>query len=490
MPFLKSISGHTACSLATQRYLEYGGGKEGVQAYVEKRGRAIGHDFLNLSADEQGRWAEVMDETREAHGNNRSWQGSRAVTYRHFIVSPSPEDHVSLETLRNLAVSWVEANFSSYQVAITYHDDNAGRIPHAHIIVNNTNLDTGRRLHFSARETRAIADNLQTLAMERGLRHFANVEGEETRPELVHPLAEIIRNRAAVNRRYLDRRPSAQREIISKSEREAAARGVKLWKAEIRDKVLAAMWLSDGTEESFARELCRLGVLVDLREKDILYTDASMPTHKVTSTRLGTDFGREGLARIATVAALKLDLNEEGRGNLRSKISEVEVIDMGIGVEEVSARRQAAGISLRQIDDALELLASSGIRSIYEGKRTVAKSPDSPFGKSLAEALEVARAIGFIPYATANEAEYLAKVKEKRAAEAAAPLEVKIRKGYRLSKEEYASLTPKQRAAWEVARRAGTPTKGKSHHSNTTVEDDYIRGSSPSAPAQSRGISL
>ncbi|MBR2789951.1 MAG: hypothetical protein IKD70_04965, partial [Eggerthellaceae bacterium] len=92
--------------------------------------------------------------------------------------------------------------------------------------------------------------------------------------------------------------------------------------------------------------------------------------------------------------------------------------------------------------------------------------------------------------ATANEAEYLAKVKEKRAAEAAAPLDVKIRKGYRITKEEYASLTPKQRAAWEVARRAGTPTKGKSHHSNTTVEDDYIRGSSPSAPAQSRGISL
>lgn len=37
-------------------------------------------------------------------------------------------------------------NFGNYEVAVVYHDDNERRIPHAHVVVNNTNLNTGHRL--------------------------------------------------------------------------------------------------------------------------------------------------------------------------------------------------------------------------------------------------------------------------------------------------------------------------------------------------------
>jgi hypothetical protein len=58
-------------------------------------------------------------------------------------------------------------NFPDYEVAIVYHDDNASRIPHAHVVVNNTNLATRRRLQDP--DPRALKHNLQTLAKGRGL---------------------------------------------------------------------------------------------------------------------------------------------------------------------------------------------------------------------------------------------------------------------------------------------------------------------------------
>lgn len=35
---------------------------------------------------------------------------------------------------------WTEDNFPNLQVTIVYHDDNEGRVPHAHAIANKTSL--------------------------------------------------------------------------------------------------------------------------------------------------------------------------------------------------------------------------------------------------------------------------------------------------------------------------------------------------------------
>ena len=128
MTILKPISGHTGLAKA--------------RAYLERDGRALARDFLNLDAPElpsdgplpsygEFDWASVMDATRAEFGNDAPWGDRRARTYKHYIVSPDPRDGVDLETLRSLALEWAERHFGEHEVAIVYHDDHAGRIPHA-----------------------------------------------------------------------------------------------------------------------------------------------------------------------------------------------------------------------------------------------------------------------------------------------------------------------------------------------------------------------
>lgn len=90
MPLVKCINGHTGCA-ATERYLE-------------RDGRAIGHDFINLACIEREDgsvigWAAEMDEFRSLYGNDEPYRGKPAITYRHYIVSPDPADKIDLERL-------------------------------------------------------------------------------------------------------------------------------------------------------------------------------------------------------------------------------------------------------------------------------------------------------------------------------------------------------------------------------------------------------
>ena len=163
VPLVKCINGHTGCAAA--------------ERYLEKGGRAIGHDFINLDCMERedgtiAGWAAEMDELRALYGNGEPYRGKPAVTYRHYIVSPDPADKIDLERLRELACAWAEEHFGEYQVAIVYHDDNENRIPHAHIVVNNTNVETGRRLHVP--DPKGLNRDLQQMARERGLGYLTD----------------------------------------------------------------------------------------------------------------------------------------------------------------------------------------------------------------------------------------------------------------------------------------------------------------------------
>lgn len=142
MPILKPISGHTGC--------------RNVRRYLEKNGRAIARDFFNLSWDEREmagydeagkeavEWDREMNRTRASFGNDAPYKGRKARTYKHFVISPDPEDDIDIEALRGLASDWALRFFGDHQIAIVYHDDNANGIPHAHVVVNNTNLKTGK----------------------------------------------------------------------------------------------------------------------------------------------------------------------------------------------------------------------------------------------------------------------------------------------------------------------------------------------------------
>ena len=146
MPILKPIAGHTS----TAR----------IEAYLEKNGRALARDFYNLSWDENQmagydeamkdgvHWSQEMDELRASYGNDLPHGGRRARTFVHYVMSPTPEDNLNLEQLRELSRAWVQKYLPDYQAAIIYHDDNQNGIPHAHIVINNTNVVTGLRIQI------------------------------------------------------------------------------------------------------------------------------------------------------------------------------------------------------------------------------------------------------------------------------------------------------------------------------------------------------
>ena len=153
---LKTIAGHTSA--------------RGICRYLTRKNRALASDYINIEAPEGVRgfdWAEAMDATRRAFGNDLPWRGKRVRTYKHYVVSPDPRDSIGLEALRELATTWAAEHFSEYEVAIVYHDDNEHGIPHAHVVVNNTNIETGRRLQDP--DPKALAASLQDIAERQGL---------------------------------------------------------------------------------------------------------------------------------------------------------------------------------------------------------------------------------------------------------------------------------------------------------------------------------
>lgn len=275
MPYVKCISGHTSA--------------RAVQRYLERGGRALATDFLNIDApvsgvrdglEDHGRidWWREMDRTRAAFGNDAAWNGHRARTWKHYILSPNPEDGIELPRLRRLATAWAKENFGDYEVAIVYHDDNEGRIPHAHVVVNNTNLATGRRIQEP--DPRAVKRSVQRLARDMGLSCF-----EDAPHPAAHGKTRTTRPRRRVH--------------IGRAEREFASKGAYSWVSDIRSRVAIARMVAR-SEGEFASVLAAMGVTVsensaNAARRDWVYALADHPTRRVGGERLGLSFCRESL---------------------------------------------------------------------------------------------------------------------------------------------------------------------------------------------------
>lgn len=270
VPLVKCINGHTGCA-ATERYLE-------------RNGRAIGHGFINLDCmDRDGGaaagWAAEMDELRALYGNAEPYRGKPAITYRRYIVSPDPADRIDPERLRELSVAWAQKHFGDYQTAIVYHDDNEHRIPHAHIVVNNTNVETGRRLHVP--DPKGFNRDLQQMARERGLGYLADE----------HHLYDKKAKGSS--------RRTARREFKGGAERGIEREGGHSWVADIRERTRTARALSHD-EASYRELLGVLGVEPSLnspnaRRRDYLYAFADHQSRKVGGEKLGWPYGKRAL---------------------------------------------------------------------------------------------------------------------------------------------------------------------------------------------------
>lgn len=273
---LKTISGHTSA--------------RGICRYLTRKNRALASDYINIDAPDPAHpempfdWASVMDSTRRAFGNDLPWRGRRVRTYKHYVVSPDPRDGIGLEALRELATTWAAEHFSEYEVAIVYHDDNARGIPHAHVVVNNTNIETGRRLQDP--DPKALAASLQDIAERQGL--------SALRPPELSGVA------ARAQRRNPKRHPETYRsEYVRRAERELADRGEYSWTADIRARVRIARTIAR-SEAEFRSVLSSMGVTVTdnspkAQRRDWIYALADHPTRRISGERMGLAYGRERL---------------------------------------------------------------------------------------------------------------------------------------------------------------------------------------------------
>lgn len=270
---LKTIAGHTSA--------------RGICRYLTRKNRALASDYINIDVPVGIRdfdWAETMDATRRSFGNDLPWRGKRVRTYKHYVVSPDPKDAIALGALRDLATSWAREHFSEYEVAIVYHDDNEHGIPHAHVVVNNTNIETGRRLQDP--DPKALAASLQELAEAQGLTAL--------RPPQAMGVA------ARAQRRSPKRAPETFRsEYVRRAEQELTERGEYSWTADIRARVRIARTVSR-SEEEFRSILGTMGVTVSdnspkAERRDWIYALASHPSRRISGERMGLAYGRERL---------------------------------------------------------------------------------------------------------------------------------------------------------------------------------------------------
>jgi hypothetical protein len=339
MPILKAIAGHTSCTK--------------VRRYLEKDGRAIARDFYNLSWDERqmegydtdGKmdiaWDAEMDATRAAFGNNTPFNGRRARTFKHFIVSPDPTDQIDLETLRGLAGDWVMRYFADYEVAIIYHDDNEHGIPHAHVVVNNTNLKTGNRLHTD--DPLELNRALQDMARTRGLRGLSNIS--QDKPKGAEGNKQSARDGADASK--------TQEIHVSRAEHEIQSKGGYSWVADIRSRVSVAKSLAK-TEAEFKQVLDMLDVEVlestaKTKQPDWLYANKGNLANKVSGGKLGYAFSKQSIER------------QFAEGGKLASMNPREVL---------KAARSAVMLgSLQELDslaNALEVCAKYGIASALD----------------------------------------------------------------------------------------------------------------------------
>lgn len=255
MTILKKLRSHEKSCKRIFEYLEHGGNPEH---------RAIARDFNNFGCHKEleDAWGETMDETRIAWDNNRDWGSRKAVTYHHFIISPDPKDDIDIDTLRELAVTWTRKIFGfeeergilgTYESAIIYHDDNKNHIPHAHIIVNNTDLDTGYRLNVDTHSNKVtLPFLLQDISKDLGLSYFAH--GDDA---------------ASTNTRR-----TRQHSYRTRVEREIIEKGRFSWKEDFRGRIDIARMLGD--EDSFVNLLQEEGIDAQYFARYQLYIDEDL----------------------------------------------------------------------------------------------------------------------------------------------------------------------------------------------------------------------
>ena len=109
--------------------------------------RVVCAGSLNIPPEYNVHWAHYMDESRNARLKFKDRPNN--IKYRHFVVEPETEDDVGAIALREGLLSWLENVVEGrIECVVVVHQNARDNGFHAHVILNNVDLSTSRRLEM------------------------------------------------------------------------------------------------------------------------------------------------------------------------------------------------------------------------------------------------------------------------------------------------------------------------------------------------------
>jgi hypothetical protein len=431
MPYLKFRKGH-ASPKALIQYLR----REGKHHNPHS---VLGYDYLNCSSraddiiEHRDVW-EQMDDTRRAYENDTDYGSLKCRTYQHLIISPNPKDSISLEDLQDLTLGLIEKHFGDFECFIVYHNDNESRIPHAHVVINNTNLETGRRIapYLTKTKVGTIRNDLQARAKAMGLHSFEQFRGPKssmTPEDLAREKEEreegggfavysdfSILDKLDGDQDELDttRSPGAESEggkaRTSKSggggwsasqqaewkgtaERKCEDKGEYSWVGDIRQRVSAARHMAGSIAEF--KHLCHvLGIdIAENKKGDFIYSFANRESRKVSGTKMGTNYSKSGIEKDLAAKGGKVPPKKakENAVGLLGRIAVKQDASVNSGDKRTIVGftvKDGADVTMAEVVAALTTNAAYGIQSMedYARARPVTDSGRDDIAKTKATA--------------------------------------------------------------------------------------------------------
>lgn len=147
------------------------------------REKVLDHDTQNIINED--RWFEEMDATREAAGHNRPGKrGARCTYMQHQVIGFNPDEcscnggPMTPERCMAYARDYIAKRYPNQEIVIVLHEERCrsdGSVRFvAHLAINRTDLETGRRLNDGPARAaaKARANSVRELDAEYGLQQL------------------------------------------------------------------------------------------------------------------------------------------------------------------------------------------------------------------------------------------------------------------------------------------------------------------------------
>ena len=228
-----------------------------------------------------------------------------ARAYLHFSLSYRDTDNLSKQEILEQAKKLVEGidKFKGHQVAIICHSDKSEH-PHAHIVVNAVNSETGKKLAFSKEDLAKAKELIISLDREKGLeQEFKTYRG--------------LRSQKIGNYKTLEKGERGDKSI---------------WKVAIKNAVVESMEQATSKDE-FIKALNSKGYSVEWADNKKHITVLDQEGHKRRLSNIEKEhpelegkLSKEGLEKGFSLNALKTRSNELSELKQKYKVKSLKDI--------------------------------------------------------------------------------------------------------------------------------------------------------------------